>query len=559
MKSSVVENRNVIFASVLYSKALSWANREDEEVQICLGIHAGDHCFSKNTEILTPDRGIISFKDLKVGDSVFSFNLEKNTIERDVCIDIIQKNKVELINKIITTAGTIELTDEHKVYRIKYDNFHKVYGWNKSIEECKVGDLRVGDYLVSPTDIKYSFNTEFDSTIDLLPICREIIKKYDKCDIVEKDSRLMISSRGVTNNGKHRTMTLPRICNKKTLFSLLSWYITEGWSSSISKEESKSGQSRFFACLSQSMFKNPHKCDYIMGLIQELGIGYSPIEYSIEKQNNLPKEITFNFSGIVSLLMKECGFKSYDKHIPEWMFNEIIKDRDLTITILDNLIEGDGYRDLFLNGIYASTSLALIKQVAFLANIIGLHVTLSYPRNGSKCYYLSMTRLGRKVGAVAIGEARFTKVLSIEKEKYGDFVYDMSIQRNHNFFAGDLGQILISNSIYPDCRQESRDALAKAFQISNWGSEKISYYTPFIDKNKTYILKEIFDVCSNEDLDLHYILKNTNTCYQPDKRGRACGRCGSCIERIEAFLNLDLIDPVSYQEDWGTVIKRISK
>lgn len=43
MKSTVVENRNVIFSSIIYSKALSWANKTEEMVKITLGIHGGDH------------------------------------------------------------------------------------------------------------------------------------------------------------------------------------------------------------------------------------------------------------------------------------------------------------------------------------------------------------------------------------------------------------------------------------------------------------------------------------------------------------------------------------
>lgn len=43
MKSTVVENRNVIFSAIIYSKALSWANKTEDGVDITLGIHAGDH------------------------------------------------------------------------------------------------------------------------------------------------------------------------------------------------------------------------------------------------------------------------------------------------------------------------------------------------------------------------------------------------------------------------------------------------------------------------------------------------------------------------------------
>lgn len=43
MMSTVVENRNVIFSSIVYGKALAWANQLKENVVITQGLHAGDH------------------------------------------------------------------------------------------------------------------------------------------------------------------------------------------------------------------------------------------------------------------------------------------------------------------------------------------------------------------------------------------------------------------------------------------------------------------------------------------------------------------------------------
>ena len=43
MKSTVIENRNVIFSAIIYGKALGWANRTQDNVLISLGIHGGDH------------------------------------------------------------------------------------------------------------------------------------------------------------------------------------------------------------------------------------------------------------------------------------------------------------------------------------------------------------------------------------------------------------------------------------------------------------------------------------------------------------------------------------
>ena len=43
MKSTVVPNRNAIFASILYGYALSIATKENINVEIALGVHSGDH------------------------------------------------------------------------------------------------------------------------------------------------------------------------------------------------------------------------------------------------------------------------------------------------------------------------------------------------------------------------------------------------------------------------------------------------------------------------------------------------------------------------------------
>jgi 7-cyano-7-deazaguanine synthase len=44
------------------------------------------------------------------------------------------------------------------------------------------------------------------------------------------------------------------------------------------------------------------------------------------------------------------------------------------------------------------------------------------------------------------------------------------------------------HAIYPDCRQEFRDADFEAFTQGNWGAERVSYYTPYLFTDKLGIL-----------------------------------------------------------------------
>jgi len=46
------------------------------------------------------------------------------------------------------------------------------------------------------------------------------------------------------------------------------------------------------------------------------------------------------------------------------------------------------------------------------------------------------------------------------------------------------------HAIYPDCRQEFRDADDHAFRVGNWGSEKVGYFTPYLEDDKFTILQD---------------------------------------------------------------------
>jgi 7-cyano-7-deazaguanine synthase len=50
--------------------------------------------------------------------------------------------------------------------------------------------------------------------------------------------------------------------------------------------------------------------------------------------------------------------------------------------------------------------------------------------------------------------------------------------------------------------------------------------------------------------DIPYIrLESTLTCYNPNEEGESCGVCPSCSERIKAFMDAGMVDPVKYSRD----------
>ena len=137
--------------------------------------------------------------------------------------------------------------------------------------------------------------------------------------------------------------------------------------------------------------------------------------------------------------------------------------------------------------------------------------------------------------------------LSIAEEKNCPVEIAMGIH------AGD-------HAIYPDCRQEFRDADYKAFCEGNWDAEhKVDYYTPYLEGDKYDILVDGQYCCEQLDIDFDEVYKRTNTSYKPDSKGRSDYKSASSVERIEAFIKLGRIAPVEYVDGWDIAKTHVTK
>jgi len=107
--------------------------------------------------------------------------------------------------------------------------------------------------------------------------------------------------------------------------------------------------------------------------------------------------------------------------------------------------------------------------------------------------------------------------------------------------------------VYPDCRQEFRDADDKAFREGNWNAEKVGYFTPYIKGNKFTILQDGEKLVEELGLSFDEVYKRTNTSYKPYPSGNSDYKSASSVERIEAFIALGRKDPVIYEDETGVV------
>jgi len=127
------------------------------------------------------------------------------------------------------------------------------------------------------------------------------------------------------------------------------------------------------------------------------------------------------------------------------------------------------------------------------------------------------------------------------------------------------------HAIYPDCRQEFRDADDEAFRLGNWGAEKVGYFTPYLEGDKFTILQDGEILCKELGLDFDEVYSRTNTSYKPIKlliydnlgfqyeEWFSDYKSASSVERIEAFIKLGRKDPVEYADETGPVSWEVAK
>lgn len=105
-----------------------------------------------------------------------------------------------------------------------------------------------------------------------------------------------------------------------------------------------------------------------------------------------------------------------------------------------------------------------------------------------------------------------------------------------------LGVNAVDYSGYPDCRP----AFIEAFErLANLGTQmgvedrRIQVHAPLIHLTKAEII--------HRGIELGVDFTVTVSCYQPNDRGEACGRCDSCRIRRAGFEASGLPDPTRYK------------
>lgn len=158
----------------------------------------------------------------------------------------------------------------------------------------------------------------------------------------------------------------------------------------------------------------------------------------------------------------------------------------------------------------------------------------------------------RSVGAALTGSA-LTDDIDVPDGHYAEETMKITIVPNRNAIMLTIAYgIAASNGdeavaaavhggdhfIYPDCRPAFADAFDKMQRAALDGYADIALITPFIHRSKADIV--------SEGARVNTPFADTWSCY---KGGTLhCGRCGTCVERREAFHLAGIEDPTPYED-----------
>ena len=99
-----------------------------------------------------------------------------------------------------------------------------------------------------------------------------------------------------------------------------------------------------------------------------------------------------------------------------------------------------------------------------------------------------------------------------------------------------IGAVAADTPGYPDCSLKYYDAFNKLADIGTKPSTRIEVTTPVISMQKYEIVKR--------GMELNAPLHMTWSCYKNSTI--ACGKCNSCVLRLNAFKGAGVSDPVNY-------------
>lgn len=416
-------------------------------------------CFSDDTEVWS-ERGIINIKDVKIGDNVYSFNLDGNNVELKPVVNIYQYKYDGNIYHVKNDNFDYIVTPEHKF--ILKDRMKKHFDFYKPNQLLELGELSKYDFpQLSP--ITSNNKEEYVSLWDYIGQDTRIyvIPNKKNYSTFEKDNRFLkrklihgyfTTKETIGNNPEEFEKKYDCnlfIANNKNrshhhkwkykltdMLQLMGWYIAEGSITNIRDKRSGRTCERFEISIVNSNLTP------LLWLLNNMGIYYS---FCTHKKQGITKKQIYSvkivFTALYNYLQVNCGKGALNKKIPKWVFK---LDSKQLYYLWTSLMEGDGVKYKYRTMPYYVT---ISPELANNMRRLCLHLGIKTRTVEETPEY----RLGiHNVYRVYQYRPKHVSLLrskDIKEETYNGYVYCIEVSGNHTLLAGRNGKFeFIGNS-----------------------------------------------------------------------------------------------------------------
>jgi len=411
----------------------------------------GGYCLDGNEWIITKEKGIINFKqikDIKNNSEVLSYNNRAKTT---------QFKKITKVSKRTSETLTFNITGNHKI-TVTPD--HIMYLKKNRLHRILAKDLKIGDELPFIKNIssnlglwkkypylKYNNKSDFGVHIYL-----KKFSEFKNLKIKMGNDGGRIIKTGIGNSHQRFPYS---ILIDDDFAELIGLYISEGC---VTKDNKSL---RTYITLNKN---ETETINFVKKTLEKIGIQY--IDYN--DKNNQAHHI--RVSGVLwgNLISEFVGNNSYDSKIhPFFLFN---KKRSIKERLLKGIINGDGYFNEKTGIIeYYTISQILSQQVLLLSRSLGLIPILKPNHNNSKTPLIRFSgEVARKMGLRLFRDKKLIKVNEyIKKSKNKNqklrntenkktiiksitrnkeqIVYGIDVDGNNNFIT--TGGLIVHNCI----------------------------------------------------------------------------------------------------------------
>ncbi|MFB6089003.1 MAG: LAGLIDADG family homing endonuclease [Candidatus Aenigmatarchaeota archaeon] len=354
---------------VKFTGHMSFGRDQLAELYNLFNVNLSLTCYTPNTLIST-ENGFKEIKDIMIGDKVLTIDGTFQRVENSIFYEY----NDDILEVETTYNPSVKITPNHKVYGMKCENQYQKAKLKKElkIEKRPIEEFSEGDYLLIP----------------------RIKKTKDRKDV------------------------------SKELMWLYGYYLADGC---ISQKHNKPEglvlcQDSRKKALTKKLLSLVKKCFDIEGKVHDRTRHRRTIRcYSVE----LGKKFKEMF-----------GSGAKNKRIPKWM---LYLPKDKQQALIDGYLEGDGHLSKDKR-----TNLSKMYRVDTVSRELAYFIRLILIRLGKLCSFKiqeresTVYRLGFSVDPKqTVGwihdEFMITRINKIKRKKWKGLVYDLTIEKNHNY------------------------------------------------------------------------------------------------------------------------------